>query len=69
MATAFFAWNCAILSSRTGLKCLINPCAGQAAPSPRAQIVCPSTCLDTSHRASISSGWASPFTEIKYQNI
>ena len=62
----------AILCSRTGLKCRMRPCAGHAAPSPRAQMVWPSTCFDTSHSASISSGLASPATGEslnKYESI
>lgn len=38
-------------------------CTGQAAPSPRAQIVCPSICLLSSQIMSISAGRASPFTK------
>lgn len=38
-------------------------CTGQAAPSPRAQIVCPSICLLSSQIMSISVARASPFTK------
>lgn len=37
-------------------------CTGQAAPSPRAQMVCPSICLLISQSASISAACASPRT-------
>ena len=37
------------------LKWRMRPCTGQAAASPRAQMVCPSSCLVTSHSMSISS--------------
>jgi hypothetical protein len=40
----------------------IRPWIGQAAASPSAQIVWPSTCLVTSSSMSISSTCASPFT-------
>lgn len=38
-------------------------CTGQAAPSPKAQMVWPSICLLISHRESISAGRASPLTK------
>src|SRR4051812_46137811 len=41
--------------SISGRKCRIRPWIGQAAPSAKAQIVWPSTCLVTSWRTSISS--------------
>lgn len=40
-----------------------STCTGQAAPSPRAQMVWPSICLLISHRESISAGRASPLTK------
>mmetsp|Transcript_70310 Transcript_70310/g.187336 ORF Transcript_70310/g.187336 Transcript_70310/m.187336 type:complete len:256 (-) Transcript_70310:688-1455(-) len=45
----------AMRSSMSGRKLRIRPCTGQAAASPRAQIVCPSICLEIS-----SSIWISP---------
>ena len=43
-------------------------CTGQAAPSPKAHIECPSICFDTSNNMSISSTLALPVT-IKTKNI
>ncbi len=43
---------------------LMRPCTGQAAPSARAQMVCPSICLESSHSRSISSTLAFPSTAI-----
>lgn len=41
----------------------VSTCTGQAAPSPKAQMVWPSICLLISHSESISAGRASPRTK------
>lgn len=46
-----------------GMILQVHTCTGHAAPSPRAQIVCPSICLLSSQIMSISDGRASPFTK------
>src|SRR6185312_4367613 len=46
--------------SISGRKCRSNPCTGQAAPSPKAQMVWPSICLVTSNSMSISRFCARP---------
>mmetsp|Transcript_9145 Transcript_9145/g.11923 ORF Transcript_9145/g.11923 Transcript_9145/m.11923 type:complete len:219 (-) Transcript_9145:806-1462(-) len=54
---------CALMrSSISSRKLRIRPWIGQAAASPSAQMVWPSTCLVTSQSMSISSSSASPFT-------
>jgi len=44
-------------------RCLVFTCTGQAAPSPRAQMVCPSICLLISQIMSISASLALPRTK------
>lgn len=62
---ALRAWNSANLASNSGLKCLMSPWTGHAAPSAKAQMVWPSICLVSSQSRSISSGLALPSTEIE----
>ena len=47
-ASCMPAWRSAMRRSSSGRKCLIRPWIGQAAASPSAQMVWPSTCLVTS---------------------
>ena len=44
---AILSEACPIRASISGLKCRIRPCTGQAAASPKAQMVWPSICLVT----------------------
>merc|ERR1711971_1121227 len=55
LASAALAWYSANLFSSSGLKCLIRPRTGQAAPSARAQMVWPSIRLLSSQIMSISA--------------
>ncbi|KYN19835.1 hypothetical protein ALC57_07881, partial [Trachymyrmex cornetzi] len=54
-----------IRASISGLKCLIRPCTGHAAPSAKAHIVCSSICFVSSHSMSISCISALPSTNLQ----
>lgn len=56
----FFSFCSFRRASISGLKCLIRPCTGHAAPSAKAQIVCNSICFVSSHSMSISCTSALP---------